>query len=338
MSRSDLQEKPPYRAVDGAEIHYGKYRYPIPRPNIKGPGRLGRLRLKEWHYTSLTTDRLFIGFGLVQLGYMANAFCYLVDRDDPSRRWEYEKVLPFGLGLTFAPSSVQGVTQWRLGDVRIRAAWDGGFTVVDLDVPLSGERLRGSFRCEADECLALLHELEPGRPAYTHKAAALPASGSLSWRGEQHSFDDGLGSLDWTRSVARRETRWKWAAFSGRLPDGRRVGLNLSAEVYDNRDGDSEENALWLDGRAIALGGVRFEVPGEPAVEPWRVHSRAGDEVDLEFRPFGARAQKIDAKLVVSDFVQPYGEFKGRIAPVGGADAIELDGIFGVVEDHLARW
>ena len=113
---------------------------------------------------------------------------------------------------------------------------------------------------------------------------------------------------------------------------GHSLGLNLSAEVYDDANGDSLENALWVDGRVQPLGGVEFDVPPIPGVEDWHIRSREGDEVDLVFRPLGARAQHLDMKVLQSDFVQPYGTFHGHVA------GHRVDDLFGVVEDHLSVW
>jgi hypothetical protein len=338
MDRStDLLLDPPDTARVGSAYAYGRYRQPIPDPNLAVPGLWGRFRLKEWEYLSLTTDRFFVGFALVQLGYLANAFCYLVDRREPAKKHEYEAFSPLGLALRFAPSSVSGESRWERGRDRVVVHHDRGWEA-EIDLPLGEHRLRGSFGAEPRESLALLFELPGRRPAYTHKAAALPARGLLTWGSERLEADGGLASLDWTRSHALRETRWKWAAFSGRARDGRSVGLNLSAEVYDDPQGDSRENALWVDGRVYPLGGVRFELPPEPARDPWRICSRSTDEVDLEFRPAGARAQRLNLLLLQSEFVEPYGTFWGRIQCRETQTPVEVDGVFGVVENHRSVW
>jgi hypothetical protein len=319
---------PPSAARTGDTYAFGRYRHPIPEPDVRAPGWLGRLRLKEWHYVSLTTERWFVGLALAQLGYVANAFCYVVDRRAPSQRREYEALSPAGLGLSFAPSSVSGETIWRKGKDRIAMRWEQGWRV-EVDIGIAGTRLAGSCFVEPGESLALLYDLGGGRPAYTHKAAALPARGALTLGGERIDAEGGLAGVDWTRSVARRETRWKWASFSGRAPDGRTLGLNLSAEVYDDA-----ENALFVGGRVSPLSGVRFLLPADLEREPWRIE---GPEVALEFRPVGARRQKVDLKVVRSAFVQPYGTFHGSVRPPGG-EPIRVDGVFGVVEDHVAVW
>lgn len=324
-----LPEPPAHARVDGA-WQWGRYLHPIPDPDL-GVGPLRRMRLKEWHYTSVATDRLFLAFGLVQLGYVANAFLYLVDRKHPTVAREYEALSMLGRHLSFSPSSTRGETLWRHRDAEVRVAarphgWD-----VRLDVVLGELAVAGGFHVQSAESLALLVDLGHERPAYTHKSAGLRVTGSLRMGDESVDLSGGLATLDWTRSLAVRETRWKWASFAGRA-NGRNVGLNLSAEVYDDAAGDSRENAFWLDGRVLPLGGVTFEVPREPGVGDWRIVSRNGDEVDLTFTPLGARAQHLDMKLLKSDFVQPYGLFRGKVA------GVEIVEVMGVCEDHTSVW
>lgn len=325
-----LPEAPSACKLEG-DWQWGRYRTPIARPALGAWGPR-KWRLKEWHYTSLVTDRLFVAVGLVQLGYVANAFVYLVDRERPDVLHEYEALSMLGRHLRFAPSSVEGETRWTRRGVDLRVGWARQRWELALDVELGGARLVGNARLHAEgDALALLHDVGSARPAYTHKQVGLPASGTLRWGEASFDLSGAVAASDWTRSFAARETRWKWACFAGEI-EGARVGLNLSADVYDDAQGDSQENALWRDGQVQPLGGVVFEVPRTPGVDDWRIRSRRGDEVDLTFRPLGARAQHLDLRMVRSDFVQPYGLFRGRVA------GVPIDGLFGVVEDHHSVW
>lgn len=306
---------------------FGRYRSPIAHPAFP-PKLSDRWRLKEWQYTSVATPELFLAFGLVQLGYASNLFLYVVDRVD-QRVLELEETLPAGAGLTIAPSSVHGTTEWRGGGHHIRVTYrDGWEVLLDVRFP-DGTPLAGQLHLSDIEALALLHDLGEGRAAYTHKAAGMPASGSLMLGDAHLDVHGGLGVLDWTRSRAKRETVWKWASFASRQGD-RAIGLNLSAEVYD-RGGVSEENAYWVDGEVFPLGRVAFQVPpeGSRETDAWQL---VGDRVDLTFRPLGARSQRLDLRVLRSVFVQPYGVFHGRLADHVIHDA------FGVVEDHESLW
>ncbi len=331
----DAMLSPPPEHLFDAEHrpHLGRFLAPIAHPDLPAP----RWRLKEWHYTSLCTDRFFLAFAVVQLGYLANAFCYFVDRRAPTRFWQTEAIAPFGRGLQFAPSSVNGTTLWRRGGDRLEVRAVASGWQVELDIGLDGERLTGAFAMQADQALALVHPLapqgDPRRIAYTHKAAGLRAQGELKFAGETHGFDDALATVDWTRSHALRTTQWKWASLVHFLPDGRRLGLNLSALVYDGPDGASRENAVWLDGQVHCLGAVQFAVPDQPIQQPWRLR---GDDIDLTFQPLGGRQQHLELGILSSRFVQPYGTFTGTLR-VGG-EVLDMVQAFGVVEDHRSRW
>lgn len=143
-----------------------------------------------------------------------------------------------------------------------------------------------------EEALALLFPLgnDAMRPAYVHKAAGSPVRGSFSFGNvsvELESDRPALGTIDWTRSLALRCTRWNWASssFSVRVQTApasgeasvevAAVGINLSKDVYDI-DGESQENAIWINGRVFVLRGVLFTVPEDPVREEWRIHSVAG--------------------------------------------------------------
>lgn len=141
-----------------------------------------------------------------------------------------------------------------------------------------------------EEALALLFPLGNStlRPAYVHKGAGSPVRGSFQFgqvpRVELAS-QRALGAIDWTRSLALRCTRWKWASASflasvqtthadGRVEqqDDAAVGINLSSDVYDI-DNESQENAIWINGRVFLLRGVSFTVPEQPTKALWSIQT-----------------------------------------------------------------
>lgn len=322
----------PSAVFEGGHPNLGPFAGAIPNVDFAG-GTLRRLRLKEWHYTAITTERHFVAVALVQLGYVANFFAYVVDRKRPERPAMTERLIPFGRGLRFAASSLSGETRFEHGRDRLRAVQRPDGFAISIDVDLDGRRLSGQFDCLDGSSASLVHRLSHGGIAYTHKATLYRVSGDLRFDGEA-LLDEGkaLGTLDWTRSEAARVTTWKWASFAGRDVDGREVGLNLSAQVYDDPNGDSLENFLYGRDGVSALGGVVFELPRAPRHMPWRIRSKQGEEVDLIFEPQGARAQDVGLGVIESRFVQPYGTFHGHVRDH------RLHGVFGVVEDHHAVW
>jgi hypothetical protein len=316
--------------LDGDQWQIGVYRTPFAEAALSTRS-WRRYRLKEWHYVSFTTEEWYVAVGLVQLGYIGNLFCYAVDRIQKRCAVAYGSLSPLGRALSLAPSSVRGTTSWKSRAATVSIAANDGWAV-DLDIPLGAERLRGRAHIESRDSLAMLHRLGPQRVAYTHKAAGWPASGYLELGPRPIRLDGALAASDWTRSQANRVTEWKWASLSGLLHDGTAIGLNLSADVYDDAKGHSVENALWIDGKVRPLSGVRFEMPSDPKTKRWVIRSLDTDEVDVEFEPLGAREEHRNFGLVRTDFVQPYGRFAGRVC---GHD---ITGCFGVVEAHVSVW
>lgn len=330
MMQAHTLPEAPRSVLTADQWQIGVYRTPFELVEMSKIG-WKRYRLKEWHYLAFTTDEWFIALGLVQLGYVANLFAYVIDRVERTSAAEHGELSPFGIALSFAPSSVRGRTSWRSRGTNVTIDANMGWDV-ELDIPLGAHRLRGNAHVEARESLAMLHRLGPRRVAYTHKAAGWPASGRLELGPHAIRLDGGLAASDWTRSQASRITEWKWASFSATLADGTPVGLNLSAQVYEDENGHSVENAFWSNGRVQKLRGVVFDVPADPKTQQWRIRSIDTDEVDLEFDPIGAREEHTNFGLVRTDFVQPYGCFTGRVC---GQDVSRA---FGVVETHLSVW
>ena len=94
----------PRSILVGDQWQIGVYRTPFEQVELARAG-LKRFRLKEWHYVSFTTEDWFVAVGLVQLGYVANLFCYVFDRIKQGPAREYGALSPLGRALSFAPSS-----------------------------------------------------------------------------------------------------------------------------------------------------------------------------------------------------------------------------------------
>lgn len=99
------------------------------------------------------------------------------------------------------------------------------------------------------------------------------------------------------------------------------------------------------------VGRVRFEVPetGFEDQRPWRLrtdpfeHTATRNDgkalpisIDLTFEPKGMRSENINLLLIASRFVQPFGLFKGTITCEG--TRLPINNVFGVVENHYAKW
>lgn len=285
----------------------------------RGLGSRRRLQRKGWMYFSAVTERWSIGYAVVDAGLVATAFVYVCDREQ--RRLIEEKLtLPLGFAADFAPDWRQpwqlerGGKRWRI--TPSASGWEVGFDSPRLSVVMTVTRT-------GDGLTAISRA--PGRPFHhTWKLCALPVVLKLGIDGTTLTTE-ASGALDFTLGYPPRHSLWNWANLDGITADGRRVGVNLVAHFMNGL-----ENALWLDGELIALPQATFAYDAAQPLGDWRITTVDG-LIDVRFSPQGARREHIDAWLLASRFIQPFGSFTGRIGdqPVSG---------HGVVEEHSARW
>ncbi|GLE07458.1 hypothetical protein PINS_up017769 [Pythium insidiosum] len=314
---------------------------------------------KFWHYISVDTPQYFVGAAVVKLGYVNDAFVYVVDKTTAEmEKFEFTGRLPGDLGMSFAPSSIDDKICTSFSPLAssefIKFCFDSASDewVMTSNVTMTGaihgetRKFVADLRLRREEALALLFPVgnDTMRPAYVHKGAGAAVRGSFQL-GSAAVVDaakvHALGGIDWTRSMALRCTRWNWVSTSFR------ARVTTTSIVYDI-NGESQENAIWINGKVYVLRGVDFEVPKHaPVSEPWHVRSMAaaaglGNAVDLTFTPVGgSREDHTHLVVAESDFVQPFGTFRGRVTLHADAETridVDVENAFGVVEDHYAVW
>ena len=316
-----------------------------------------RMRLKQWHYTSIVTDRLMFACAVVDAGYVGNAFAYVVDRETGAKH-EYNTLAPLGRHVVIAPNSIDGqtrISQPGWGSIRLDNDSQAGLRKVDVRLegqlgPRPKPPLVARFEIRDQghdpDPVVVVEETEPRRWLYTHKCYGLQAGGAV--RAGELEDEVPLGAahagLDWNRGYRPRVTWWNWAAAGGTSTDGVRVGFNLTAHrpwqgsgfEGGGRDEDAADCALWLGGRCVKVPRIEFDYNPADLMAPWRLRDDAG-LVDLRFEPLGKRTDDVDFKVVVSRFHQPYGNFSGVLRSPDG-DVHQVARLFGVTEQHFARW
>jgi hypothetical protein len=366
----DLERRPtPDRIVDAGHVHVGRFDRPFRLVNLEeAPAKhllarlrgkklgLGgvelawrKMRLKQWHYASIATPRLFLGAVVFDAGYVGVGFAYVVDRKTGHAR-EWSRTVPMARGVTLAPNSTDGRSRFAqkgFGEIifdndgatgmrRLRIALDAHGDTPALDVDYEMRE-----RADEVEPVIAVGEPGPGRWLYTHKAYGLPAGGSIAcgdWT-ETAKLGDALAGLDWNRGYRLTETYWNWAAAAGRDSRGRTVGFTFTSHRRNGETSTTDtanDSAMWLNGKVCDLSDVRFSYDPDDILLPWRIRD-AGNLVDLEFQPLGERVEDLDLKVIVSRFHQPYGTFRGTLRSATG-EVFAVNDVFGVTEQHFARW
>jgi hypothetical protein len=173
----------------------------------------------------------------------------------------------------------------------------------------------------------------------TAKTSGMLVTGQLMVHAEgsstTYSLDGGFGGYDYTKGVLPRNTVWRWAYGTGRLDDGTVLGFNI-VDGFSGVGERSRENAVWIDGRPIALDArTHFDFDAGDVMRPWRITTADGT-VRLRFDPVAAHNEFLDVRAVRSLFIQPLGHFSGEIDVAGRTYVI--DRMPGVVEDNDILW
>ena len=168
---------------------------------------------------------------------------------------------------------------------------------------------------------------------YNHKVPAMPVRGWVRADGIRHDLSRAFATLDWGRGVWPHATFWQWATASGRLADGRVIGLNLGAGFGDTRAGG--ENMVTIDGALHPLGPIDFAYQPRAWRAPWRLRDRAG-QVDLVLEPRLDNGAGTIVGPIGAELHQLIGRFRGAITIRG--ERITIDGLPGWAEQLRARW
>jgi hypothetical protein len=134
------------------------------------------------------------------------------------------------------------------------------------------------------------------------------------------------GIVDESAGYHARQTNWEWSAGVGVSADGAPVTWNLVRGVHDAET--MSERTVWLDGRATEVPPVSFATDLD---ELWGT-----DGTHLYFEQESVRARSDHYGIIRSDYVQPFGRFRGTLP--GGVEISSHEGAFGVMERHSALW
>lgn len=309
------------------------------------------LRHKRWMYTFAATREIIVTCAIVDAGPTGTAFLTVADRRTGHMLADISR--PGGTRPLMAVNDRPGEghrSRYRMPGTDVAMHTEDGILYVrarvgsPIGLPAISKpavELDLAFDITAQPPLTVISGLDTDPPliSTTGKSAAVQVAGSVVVRigGFRHEFDlrDGLGGFDYTSGMLPRHTQWRWGFLTGRLADGRPVGMNLTSR-FTGLEGQSRENSLWLDGRLHALdpdAEITFDTD-DPS-KPWHVATADG-AVELEFLPIGVHRESLDLRLIRSRFLQPVGEFTGTIRIDG--ELLRVDGLPGVVENQDTLW
>ena len=307
-----------------------------------------RLRVKEWDYYCVTSDRYALALTIADNGYMYMDSVSLLDFDNNRQSTASKISLPFGK-RALPPTSVRG-------DIRVSGK--------DYEMVFENDgkkrRLYGRmdrFPTGGAQAAPLVFDVtltDPPRDSmvivtpfahkprafyYNQKINCLRAEGKVTHGNREFLFAPAhsFAVLDWGRGVWTYENTWYWGSASG-LAGGVPFGFNIGYGFGDTSA--ASENMLFYDGKAHKLSRVTFEIPmkdgREDYLSPWRFTSDDG-RFEMAFQPVMDRSADIDLKLLRSDQHQVFGRFTGT-AVLDDGTPVQIQNFLGFAEKVHNKW
>ena len=333
---------PPHRLVDynGNIVKYGMFNAPIRDPNLietrirHWPGKLSRLRFKQWQHFCVVHRDLALSFAIVDTGYLRLGWVQVIHRG-VGHTFEHNCRGPH-LECRVARNLFDDVSWLRTSNLSIEVHnhLDDGHHEINIQTKSSknGPAVEAQLSCHHPahiEPLVVCLPFGRQRGVYSHKVP-LPLTGTVTVGTKTIKLEDNAWVLlDIHKGHYPHKSWWNWATFVTQDTRGRVIAANFTRNVVPTDD--LHENAVWVDGRLTACNPSVFDLRSEP----WQVKT-LDDRNQLSFAGQGERQETLHLGLVDSTFRQRYGLFSGQVA--AGEQTIPVSQAFGLFEDHRARW
>ncbi len=277
-----------------------------------------KMRIKEWdYYIVVDNDGYAFTTTIADNRYMglvnANFFDF-----NKSIKNSFLTPLVMPMGSLYMP------TDSSKGDIYIKKK----FSQVSVIHEKYGRRITGHYqKCpmhgkldfdiflyqdKKDDTMVIATPWEEDRTAfyYNQKINCMPAEGYVEFEGRKHFFtpDKNFATLDWGRGVWTYDNTWYWGSGNGYV-NGKRFGYNIGYG-FGNTTAASE-NMIFYDGKCHKIDRVRFEIPENDLLQPWKFISSDG-KFDMDFFPVYDNASKSNAILISQNSHQVFGRLNGK--------------------------
>lgn len=294
---------------------------------------------KQFQFININCQDYLLAVAIADIRYLGNAFVYIFDKKT-NQVVEQHWLKPLHFGFKTTPSVIHGTSVFTTPANSIKfkiieGVWHLTLKTKHINANLELSPLANSLP------MSMCTPTGYNGWTYTQKHNALLLSGELNINNQPQDLSRALAGYDFSAGYMRRETNWCWASISAFI-EGHHIGLNLASGVNET---SGSENVFWLDGIRHYLPQVTFEFNRHSSADethsPWKVYSTSKDTgnalVDLSFQPLNCRKEKINALLIKSNFRQYMGYYQGIIRDNQGNEIV-LDNVFGLSEDHYAKW
>lgn len=297
-----------------------------------------RLKANQFCFMSISHERYMFGCAVVNLKSVSNCFVYVYDKTE-NQLIEINKVSPLAVGTQMPTTPNQGEITFSQARFKVQMQFDGD--AITLSVKSKKITVNAQIKASQNPMCLCTRNSYLGW-VYMQKQTALACTGTLQVGNhcEVLTPQNALAGIDWTLGYMAKETFWNWASINGLIhakEQTHRVGLNLVCGVNDT---SHTENSVWIDDRLYNMPLTIFDYNKNDLMQPWTISSNqqipSNNRVELLFTPKSTRDDHTDLKAITSHFTQLIGVYSGKI--YCDNQVYQIDNLWGVAEDHFAKW
>ena len=316
-----------------SEVNYRDFILRTPMGHMAGGVRRW-FGFNQFQFSSIISPDIIVGAAIVDTRLAVVSFVYFY-HPPTGKLCSYQFKAPCFGG--FSQTSLQpddGHWFFRQGRNAIEMRCDGNKRTLTVRLK-DGTQVDMSFSDESFEPVRCATRADLNGFSYTQKMAGVLCQGHVHCEAGDFDLEEvqACASLDWTAGYLKRKSYWNWACLSGRLPDGRTLGLNGACFTNES---SFTENGFWIDGQLNKVAGIAFEYDSFHLYEPWHIYSTDG-MVELTFEPQGSHVERNNFLVMASNFHQMFGQFSGVLTSSSG-EKIKISKLYGFTEEHYAKW
>lgn len=286
-------------------------------------------RGKRWMYVIIASDEVICCAAVVRMGYAANAFAFVIDRNQGKTIADMTALGPAFFATVARRAGEGAEARFGLGPKQFTI--DRPFGSKTYYVNIRGPRLRIEARlstANAPPPLAVVCDLPSGGYSTTEKGALLETEGVVDVAGRKFDLKGAWGGYDYTAGLLERRTAWKWAFGMGRCTEGKPIAYNLTEGFVGQR-----ECVVWRDGNVIPVGAAQFLFDRNRLLAPWKIQA---EKLEVDFDAAAMHEEKHDLLVIKSRFQQVGGNFRGKLTLPG--QTVSFEKLPGVTEDQDTLW
>ncbi len=311
----------------------------------KGQIKKSKLRIKEWDYFYIQTQKTGLGIVIADNGYMGLISLTFMDYEAQTLHTQ-SKTLPLTLGkLNLSCTSIDGQTVIH----KKNTMFNLNYGKEKSHLKIYWENFEDNHPLEVDVelydkpqdsmVLTVPFKDKPHHFYYNQKILGMRASGTIKHAGKNIKLDkNSLALMDFGRGVWPYKSTWYWGAAQG-YDQTHKIALNIGHGFGDTKH--ASEDMFFYDGVAHKLshGQFTYDLDDQGEIEvmkPWQYHTE-DNRLKLTFTPLMQRQDHTKFAFLSSRQNQVFGHYNGEVT-LDDEKVYEIKDLFGFVERFDNRW